>query len=142
MPATVSCGERPLSCYFFPTQLQLLTPPFYSCDARRRAPSVIYFCISSYHITVFGFSVFTTTLFTGAVVNMFARLCRGIGNGCGSVQSLRRNQNITSQWSAFSTDVTMTGRLLQLNDLGNISEATKKVRALIDNCWSCINLQP
>jgi hypothetical protein len=69
---------------------------------------------------------------------MFARLCRGIGSGSGSIQSLRRNQNITSQWSTFSTDVTMTGRLLQLNDLGNISEATKKVR-FDGTVLSCIN---
>ena len=30
--------------------------------------------------------------------------------------------------ASFSTDATMTGRLLQLNDLSNIDEATKKVR--------------
>ena len=58
---------------------------------------------------------------------MFSRFCSR-GNGLLATQ---RSIILSRVAGCFSTDAASTGRLLQLNDLSNIAEATKKVKGFV-----------
>ena len=73
------------------------------------------------------YSLHDVSTATSTFFIMFSRVCCR-GNGLLATQ---RSTILSRVTACFSTDAASTGRLLQLNDLNNIAEATKKVRGLV-----------